>query len=143
MVAFPSGVLPWSTPDRVASVLWLLSYAFLAALVVRNFQTPGFVLIAAGQACNLVAIIANGGHMPVTRGALDGAGLAYDLRNNSIALAHPHLSFLVDRRPDARGLNGGWRGLAPRESLILLACASVVTTSRSPIPTRCSSRSPG
>jgi hypothetical protein len=97
VLAFPSGVLPWSTPDRLARLLWLLSYAFLAALVVRNWRTPGIVLIGAGQACNLVAIIANGGHMPVTRGALDGAGLSYDLRNNSIALAHPHLSFLVDR----------------------------------------------
>jgi hypothetical protein len=97
VVAFPSGVLPWSTPDRVASVLWLCSYALLTALVVRNGRIPGIAIIGAGQACNLIAIIANGGHMPVTRGALDGAGLTYELRNNSIALAHPHLSWLVDR----------------------------------------------
>jgi hypothetical protein len=97
IAAFPSGVLPWSTPNNVASVLWVASYAALGAVVVRNVRVPGLAVVGIGQMCNLVAIVANGGHMPVTRGALDAAGLSYDVRNNSISLAHPHLASLVDR----------------------------------------------
>jgi Family of unknown function (DUF5317) len=97
LVAFPSGLLPWSTPDGVARVLWVGSYGLLAALVFRNIRVPGVALVGIGQLCNLVAILANAGHMPVTRGALEGAGLSYRLHNNSISLAHPHLSWLVDR----------------------------------------------
>jgi hypothetical protein len=97
LVAFPSGVLPWSTPDGVARVLWVGSYGLLAALVFRNVRVPGVALVGIGQVCNLVAILANAGHMPVTRGALEGAGLSYSLHNNSISLVHPHLSWLVDR----------------------------------------------
>ena len=97
LVAFPSGVLPWSTADRVASILWVASYAALGALVVRNVRIPGLAVVGIGQLCNLVAIAVNGGHMPVTRGALDAAGLSYELRNNSISLADPHLAALVDR----------------------------------------------
>jgi hypothetical protein len=97
IAAFPSGVFPWSTPDSVASVLWVSSYAALGALIVRNIRVPGLAIVGIGQMCNLVAIVANGGHMPVTRGALDAAGLSYHLRNNSISLANPHLASLVDR----------------------------------------------
>jgi Family of unknown function (DUF5317) len=97
VAAFPSGVLPWSTPDGFASALWVGSYAVLGAVIVRNVRIPGVALVGLGTLCNVVAIVANGGHMPVTRGALDAAGLSYELRNNSISLADPHLSLLVDR----------------------------------------------
>ncbi len=97
VVAFPSGLLPWSTPDGIARVLWLVSYAPLAALVLRNCRIPGIAVIGIGQACNLIAIIANRGHMPVTRNALEAAGLSYHLHNNSVSLVHPHVSWLVDR----------------------------------------------
>jgi hypothetical protein len=97
LVAFPSGFLPWSTPDHVARILWLASYVLLAAVVLRNCRIPGIAVIGIGQACNVIAIVVNGGHMPVTRSALDGAGLAYHLHNNSVSLGHPHLSWLIDR----------------------------------------------
>lgn len=97
IAAFPSGVFPWSTTDAVASVLWVGSYAALATVVVRNVRLPALAVVGLGQLCNLIAIVANGGHMPVTRGALDAAGLSYQVRNNSISLAHPHLAPLVDR----------------------------------------------
>ena len=97
IAAFPSGVFPWSTPDDVASVLWVGSYAALVAVVVRNIRLPGVAVVGLGQLCNLIAIVANGGHMPVTRGALDAAELSYELRNNSIAVAQPHIAPLVDR----------------------------------------------
>lgn len=97
IAAFPSGVFPWSTPDRLASVLWVASYAALGAVVARNLRLPGVAVVGLGQICNLIAILANGGHMPATRSALDGAGVSYELRNNSIALADPHVAALVDR----------------------------------------------
>ena len=97
VIAFPSGVLLWSTPDLVARVLWLGSYALLGALVVRNWRVPGIAVIGVGQACNLIAIIANRGLMPVTRSALKREDLSYHLHNNSVSLAHPHVGWLVDR----------------------------------------------
>jgi hypothetical protein len=97
VAAFPSGVLPWSTPETVATVLWLSSFFALGALILANLRIPGLAMVGIGQACNLVAILANHGLMPVTRGALDGASLSYHLRNNSVSVVHPHLPWLVDR----------------------------------------------
>ena len=97
IVAFPSGTLPWSTPTGVAKALWLLSYALLIAMIVRNRRMPGAIVVGAGLACNLVAILANGGLMPVRRSALLATGVSYHVHNNSIELVHPRLGFLVDR----------------------------------------------
>jgi Family of unknown function (DUF5317) len=97
VIAFPSGLLPWSTPDGIARALWLVSYALLGALVLRNRKVTGVALVGLGQACNLIAIIANRGQMPVTQSALEGAGLSYHRHNNSISLGHPHFAWLVDR----------------------------------------------
>lgn len=97
VIAFPSGFLPWSTPDGVARILWLGSYAPLAAFVLRNSRIPGIAVIGIGQGCNLIAIIANGGHMPVMQHALERLGLSYHRHNNSVLAGHPHLSWLVDR----------------------------------------------
>jgi hypothetical protein len=97
VVAFPSQVLPWSTPEGVARGLWLVSYALLIAMIVQNRHLRGIVIVGVGLACNLVAILDNGGLMPVTSDALRRAGLNYDVRNNSVSLAAPHLSALVDR----------------------------------------------
>jgi hypothetical protein len=95
--AFPSGVLPWSTPDLLARALWLASYTLLIGFVVRNRRVRGVPIVGLGLLSNLVAILANGGLMPVERGALRAAGLSYAVRNNSISSARPHLAALVDR----------------------------------------------
>jgi len=97
VAAFPSGVFPWSTPVSVARPLWLASYALLIAFIVRNRHLRGVELVALGLVSNLVAILANGGLMPAKLGALRDAGLAYDIHNNSVSSAHPHLALLVDR----------------------------------------------
>ena len=97
LVAFPSDALPWSTPTGVAKGLWLVSYALLITMIVRNRSLPGALIVGAGLACNLVAILANGGLMPVRRGALAASGGNYHVHNNSIQVVQPHLSFLVDR----------------------------------------------
>ena len=97
LAAFPAGVFPWAMNDVVARVLWMASYALLAAAAVMNRHIRGVTGVAAGIALNLTAIVANGGHMPARVQALAEAGQAYRVHNNSISLADPHLATLVDR----------------------------------------------
>jgi Family of unknown function (DUF5317) len=96
VVAFPSG-LPWTTPDSVAVALWLVSYGFLMAAAWSNRRIPGVVVMSLGLLSNLIAIVANGGHMPALPEALAATGHDYDVHNNSIQIAEPHFSWLVDR----------------------------------------------
>jgi hypothetical protein len=97
LVAFPVDLLPWSTPTAVASAIWLCSYGLLVAMLLLNARMPGLPLIAAGLVSNVIAIVANGGLMPVRGAALRAAGTDYDVHNNSVQLAAPHLGALVDR----------------------------------------------
>ena len=97
VAAFPSGVLPWNTPGSVARGLWLVSYALLIAMLIRNIRLRGTPIIAAGLLSNLAAILANGGLMPVRPSALEAAGRTYSAHNNSVQVVRPHLAPLVDR----------------------------------------------
>jgi hypothetical protein len=97
VLAFPSSVLPWSMPSDAARGLWLASYVLLLAFIAANRRLAGVRVAALGVGCNLVAILANGGLMPALPGAMKGAGTHYDVHNNSISQARPHLSLLVDR----------------------------------------------
>ena len=97
LVAFPLDFLPWATPSGVASALWLGSYVLLVAMLIANVRLPGTQLIAAGLVSNVVAIVANGGLMPVRASALQAAGTEYGVHNNSIQLAEPRLAPLIDR----------------------------------------------
>jgi len=97
VAAFPGGSLPWRTPDAAAVGLWIASDLLLAAVVLRNVRSPGVALIAAGLASNLLAVVANGGHMPALPQALADAGLHYTRSMNSELMAHPALPWLVDR----------------------------------------------
>jgi hypothetical protein len=97
VIAFPFSRLPWSTPDRVAIVLWLVSYGLLAVGAACNLRLPGVPLVAVGMISNLVAILGNGGHMPALPSALRAAGLHFEQSRNSKALSSPHLAWLVDR----------------------------------------------
>jgi uncharacterized protein DUF5317 len=97
VVAFPFSRLPWSTPDRAAVVLWLVSYGLLAVGAACNLRLPGVRLVAVGMLSNLAAILANGGHMPALPSALRAAGLHFEQSRNSTRLASPHLAWLVDR----------------------------------------------
>lgn len=97
IVAFPSGVLPWSIGDGTARVLWLVSYACLGAAAVANRRLRGAPVVALGMLLNLAAIVANNGRMPALPHALREAGIYSRLHNNSIAEADPNLSWLVDR----------------------------------------------
>jgi Family of unknown function (DUF5317) len=98
LVAFPTGVLPWAPGDRVATWMSLASYGCLVVGILCNLRLPGARLLGLGMGCNLVAILANGGHMPSTAGARRAAGIVeHGIHNNSVALADPRLPWLVDR----------------------------------------------
>lgn len=97
IVAFPMHRLPWRTPDRAAIVLWLVSYALFASALAVNARIPGVPLVAVGLVSNVLAVLANGGHMPALPSALRAAGLHFSQSRNSAEMAQPHLAWLVDR----------------------------------------------
>jgi hypothetical protein len=97
MIAFPWNFLPWTTPSDVARALWLFSFGLLVLMLVQNRALRGAMIIAGGLACNLIAVVANHGLMPVLPSALRAAGTQYHVHNNSISAVQPNLGFLVDR----------------------------------------------
>jgi len=97
VVAFPAPSMPWSVPDVSARILWLCSYALLIAGAFANRRLTGVPIMTAGLFCNLAAIVANRGQMPVLPSALRAEGKAYAVHFNSARAAHPHLAWLVDR----------------------------------------------
>jgi hypothetical protein len=76
----------------------LASYGLAALFAVLNHRSAGTWLIGAGGACNLVAIVANGGTMPATSAALEASGwrAAPGHFANSAALPKPRVAFLGD-----------------------------------------------
>jgi len=100
VAGYPSGVLPWSIGNSLATGLWLVSYAVLIAAATVNLRLPGAAVVGLGMFCNLAAVISNGGHMPALRSALRAAGVRYHgVHNNSALAVHPHLDWLIDRWP--------------------------------------------
>jgi len=60
--------------DAATGPLHILSYALLAAWLIRNIRTTPIALLTVGAACNLAALLANGGLMPASASALQRAG---------------------------------------------------------------------
>lgn len=77
--------------------IYFISSVSVLACVVRNARVPGLAFAAAGGACNLLAIVANGGAMPVSPEAarLVGHTLATSY-TNTVELADPTLKLLTD-----------------------------------------------
>jgi hypothetical protein len=100
VAGYPSGVLPWSISDSLATALWLVSFAVLIAAVAVNVRLPGAAVVGLGMLCNLAAVLTNGGHMPARASALRAAGVLYrGVHNNSAVASHPTLPWLIDRWP--------------------------------------------
>jgi hypothetical protein len=94
------------TLHRIAHVM---TYGLAGACVVRNLGELRFLwVIALGGLLNFVAIAANGGVMPASRGALETAGL--DVRSDSFAnsdlVEGAHVWFLGD----VFAIPAGWPG---------------------------------
>ena len=100
VAGYPSGVLPWSIGDSLATGLWLVSYVVLIAAVAVNVRLRGAAVVGLGMFCNLAAVLTNGGHMPARASALRAAGVLYrGVHNNSAVASHPSLPWLIDRWP--------------------------------------------
>ena len=80
-------------------LIYVASTLAVVAVVARNVTTArGFAIVALGAIANVAAIVANGGYMPVTPGALASSGHATAAGySNSVAVARPAFEALVDR----------------------------------------------
>jgi hypothetical protein len=76
--------------------IYVASTAIVLIAVLRNVAIPGVALIAVGAACNLAAIVANGGWMPADARALATVGGLPAGPSNSIVVADPALGPLTD-----------------------------------------------
>ncbi len=91
--------------DAVASrvgdagpILYVATTLLVVVAVLRNLDLPGLPLIVLGAACNMAAIITNGGFMPATPEALASLGkTAPTIYSNSAVVASPNLPVLIDR----------------------------------------------
>ncbi|MBF6605040.1 MAG: DUF5317 family protein [Chloroflexi bacterium] len=74
------------------------STALVLGAVLANLRLRGLAIVALGAALNAAAIVANGGIMPTTVGALAIAGRAPGIGfSNSAVRVDPALPWLVDR----------------------------------------------
>jgi len=85
------------------------SYVLLLAFVVLNRRRIGFLVIGAGMLLNFLAIVSNGGLMPVTPANAEKAGMGYKIegvepgeaipRSKNVLLEESdiHLRWLSDR----------------------------------------------
>ena len=85
-----------SWPAGLVPAVYQASTLMVFVAVLRNLTVPGVAIIAVGAACNLAAIVANGGWMPADPAALDSVGGLPDGASNSIVIADPVLGPLTD-----------------------------------------------
>jgi hypothetical protein len=101
-------VIPSGDTD-VHRVAHLLTYGLVGACALMNLRSIRFLwVVALGGLLNFIAIAANDGVMPASRGALEAAGL--DVRSgsfaNSDAIEGANLAFLGD----IFAIPAGWPG---------------------------------
>jgi hypothetical protein len=84
--------------DTLHRVAHIASYALVGACVLRNLNVRFLWVIALGGLLNLIAIVANGGVMPASSGALETSGLAAKTGEyaNSDLVEGANLPFLGD-----------------------------------------------
>jgi hypothetical protein len=82
----------------LAPLVYIGSTFAVLLFVLRNVRVTGFPIIALGAACNLAAIVANGGYMPASPAALRALGepSAPAGYSNSREIADPLLVPLTD-----------------------------------------------
>jgi hypothetical protein len=76
--------------------IYVASMAAVLVAVLRNVTIPGMAVVALGATSNLVAIVANGGSMPVDPAALAAIGGVEPGYSNSSVVTDPALWPLTD-----------------------------------------------
>jgi len=99
---FAAQVLLFSAPvsERVGALgpwLYVGSTALVFLALLANVGITGLPLVVLGAACNLLAIIANGGYMPASQAALSAIGKGpIEGYSNSAVVTDPVLAPLTD-----------------------------------------------
>jgi hypothetical protein len=102
VVGFAAQIVLFSAPvsERIGGAgpwVYVASTALVLVAVVRNIRIPGMALVALGAACNLAAIIANGGYMPASAAAAAAMGRDAPVGySNSAIISSPALEPLTD-----------------------------------------------
>ena len=103
MLGMAAQLLLFSSPvgdalGPAAPAVYMATNGVVLAAVARNLAIPGLALVLLGGAANLLAMIANGGYMPVGRAALEamGRGPGSGGYSNSALLDHVQLAPLTD-----------------------------------------------
>lgn len=123
-------ILVTVVPDGDATlhrILHVATYALAAACLLRNLDLRFVWLVGVGGLLNLIAIAANGGVMPASRGALETAGLDVESGQfaNSDFVEDAHVAFLGD----VFAVPAGWPGanvFSPGDALMLVGVFLVV-----------------
>jgi Family of unknown function (DUF5317) len=76
--------------------IYVASTAAVLVAVLRDVRVPGMAIITAGAACNLAAIVANGGYMPANPAALASVVERSPGYSNSVVVSNPALQPLTD-----------------------------------------------
>ena len=84
-----------SAPAALETGIHILSYGFLVFFAMSNARTKVLLPLFAGMAANAVAIVANGGKMPVSPDAARAAGIEVGAHSN-VQLGGDRLTFLGD-----------------------------------------------
>ncbi len=90
-----------SDTRALTPLVYLISLGILLPAIFANFRLPGLPLLILGYFLNLIAIVANRGHMPASANALAISGLPVlqpgEIANNSIGTgADIQVPFLTD-----------------------------------------------
>jgi Family of unknown function (DUF5317) len=113
--------------ETLHRIVHVLTYGLAGACVVANLKLRFVWVVALGGVLNFIAIAANGGVMPASRGALETAGL--DVRSGSFAnsdfVENAHVWFLGD----VFAIPAGWPGanvFSVGDALMLLGALLVL-----------------
>lgn len=99
---FLTQVVLFSAPvaERVGwlgAPIYVASTALVLVVLLRNMAVPGLPIVALGALSNFLAIVANGGYMPASAGALAALGKSPAAGySNSAVVADPALAPLTD-----------------------------------------------
>lgn len=97
LVQLPITVIP-GISSTLGQIVHTLSFGLAGVFVWSNRQIPGVMIVAAGGATNLLAIVANGGTMPASEWAWRTAGFAPPTESfeNSSIVESARVPFLGD-----------------------------------------------
>ena len=83
-------------PDALGRAIYVASTVLVGIVVLANLRLTGMPGVALGAALTLAAIVANGGSMPASPGALASLGMSAGGNTNSVVVDRPAFEPLTD-----------------------------------------------